>query len=508
MKTLITAPDDCKVFTPVALAKAMAGVLEDAPNLRWLEPCVGQGVFLDALASKGVNPERITAVELDHHDLSGKCGDYIAGEDFLGWSLKSEQQFDRIIGNPPFLKLHRAHSSVIEAALKIPRLGGGTVPLGANCWYAFVCASLRLLKPKGCLCLVLPSGWEYANYAGDLRNRMPGMFSRFEIVRSDRSFFDGILDGCVVLIAEGYREPCTKPLRFEFPNLDAVIRHLNSPRRHISTTGDHGAPSNIVTPGLVRFGEVARVRIGAVTGDTKYFLLDEDRRVELGLGVEDVKPVLTRAKHLARPQVDLAYWRKLREEGERVWLFWPKPRPGRRTNAVERYLDEGKRRECHTRQKARDREVWFRTNINPPADGFMSGMTSVGPWLCLNKNRELTATNTLYTVHFRKRRPLREKAAWALSLLCSTVANQYDEIGRCYSKGLLKFEPRDVMSLMLPTPTDMSDIAIEVYLAVIEDLLAGKVGRAREVAERFVLQGRKPSVSSPRSLKPSAPSVS
>ena len=187
--TAVTAPKECKVFTPPALAKAMAGVLEDGPKCRWLEPCVGKGVFLDALVGMGIDPGRITAVELDRHDLSGKCGEYHPGTDFLIWSLDTEARFDRIIGNPPFLKLHRAHDAVIQAALRIERPGGGTVPLRANCWYAFLCACLKLLKPHGGLCLILPAGWEYADYATDLRRTLPLCFARFEVVRGARSFF-------------------------------------------------------------------------------------------------------------------------------------------------------------------------------------------------------------------------------------------------------------------------------------------------------------------------------
>jgi hypothetical protein len=493
----LTAPPECKVFTPTRLAEAMAGVLPDAPGLRWLEPCVGQGVFLDALVTAGVERERITAVELDKHDLEAKCGSYFPGTDFLAWSLDTEKRFDRVIGNPPFLKLHRAHRTVVEAALKVPRPGGESVPLGSNCWYAFVCAALRLLRPAGGMCLVLPSGWDYADYATDLRKRLPQMFSRFEVVRSDRSFFDGILDGCVVLIADGFGRPCEQQLRFEFSELEGVIKHLHSPARPGEA---NRGERRLGEEGGVRFGDIARVRIGAVTGDANYFLLDEDRRTELGLGLQDVCPVLTRARHLSRHEVRVRDWERLRDSAERVWLFRPGHRPGRRPKAVVDYLRAGERQKCHTRQKTRNRETWFRTPLNPAADAFMSGMTSVGPWLCLHRSRTLTATNTLYTVHFAGRPTLGEKAAWSLALLSTTVAGQYEDVGRCYSKGLLKFEPRDVMALKVPRPVDTTAQAVAVYQLAVENLLADRVDRAREIAEAFVRRGRPPTASSERAL--------
>ena len=150
------------------------------------------------------------------------------------------------------------------------------------------------------------------------------------------------------------------------------------------------------------------------------------------------------------------------------------------------YLAEGLQRGSHMRQKTREREEWHSTEINPPADGFLSGMTSMGPWLCLNRAGSLTATNTLYTVHFRARLRLHERAAWALALLSSTAAAQHAAVGRNYSKGLLKFEPRDVMALLVPSPVDVTARAVEVYHRVVDDLLAGKADRARAAAEAYV----------------------
>ena len=130
----------------------------------------------------------------------------------------------------------------------------------------------------------------------------------------------------------------------------------------------------------------------------------------------------------------MANWESLRDRGERAWLFWPRPRPGRLPQAIKRYLAAGLDRETHKGQKTSERDLWYLTEINPPADGFMSGMTSVGPWICLNRASDLTATNTLYTIHFHDRLRWGEQAAWALSLLCATAQSQYDSIGRSLFK--------------------------------------------------------------------------
>src|SRR5262249_10078621 len=118
----------------------------------------------------------------------------------------------------------------------------------------------------------------------------------------------------------------------------------------------------------VAFGDVARVCIGAVTGDSRYYLLSEGERIEHRLPLADVRPVLTRARHVRVPFVDRAHWDRLRDEGERVWLFWPRNCPGRRPAAVAQYLRMGIEGGCHLRDKARTRSPWFRTRLSTRPD--------------------------------------------------------------------------------------------------------------------------------------------
>ena len=485
---MLTAPTDCKVFTPPALAEAMAATLPNRPGDRWLEPCVGKGVFLEAMSWGGVSADQVTAVDLDHHEgVEALCNEYLSGVDFLAWAVATESRFDRIIGNPPYLSLHRAPGPVKAAAYRVPRPGGGYVPPVSNCWYAFLCASIRLLRPDGGLCFVLPAGWEYADYARDLREWIPNSFRKFELVRSAKSMFDDVLDGCVVLIADGFARPNSHRSRREAGSLSGVVELLRALPTSINGAGEgFGHASKRSSEGQVRFGEVARVRIGLVTGDAKFFLMSESRRQELRLPEDTVVPVVTRARHLGSPWIDLKSWRCLRDADERAWLFYPSDRSVKISKAVTEYVAAGKELGCHLRQKTREREQWFRATALPPADGFMSGMTTDGPWICLNRMRGLTATNTLYAVHFLKRLSLGEKAAWSLALMSSAVADQHARIGRAYSKGLLKFEPKDVMALRVPVPQQTGTAALQTYERAVIELLTGDRACARSLADTFI----------------------
>ncbi len=481
----LTAPDECKVFTPEPLARAMAKLLPDRQAARWLEPCVGEGVFLRALAEVGVRPERVTALELDRHaGPAGLCGRYLPGTDFLDWALTTDERFDRVIGNPPFLPLHRLPAPIRDAALRTGRPGGGKMPYKANCWYAFLSAILRLLNPGGGVCLVLPSGWEYADYAADVRVLLPRVFAEVEVYRSNVSFFRNVLDGCVVLVADGFGIP-NRSLRYQaFATPDELVRALGVREAH--PTGKEVTAPVVNAAPLVRFGEVARVRIGAVTGDAHYFLLSEPRRKQLGIPEADVRPVLTRARHLKEATIDVRHWDLLRNSGERVWLFWPAVRPGQRAKGVAKYLQAGIAAGCPDIEKVRARDPWYHTKLPPPPDAFLSGMTHHGPWLCLNRMPSLNATNTLYTVQFLKRLAVGEQAAWALSLISSAVVCQHRKIGRWYSDGLLKFEPKDVMNLLVPRPSTAGGSALQVYRRAVSAMIRGDSATARDLADSFI----------------------
>src|SRR4051812_10124613 len=98
----------------------MVKALADGPTVEWLEPCVGEGVFISALAALGVEPDRITGLDLNS-EPGGQDGlsKTSRGIDFLAWAMSTTQRFDRIVGNPPFVGLSKLDSELQKAALSV-----------------------------------------------------------------------------------------------------------------------------------------------------------------------------------------------------------------------------------------------------------------------------------------------------------------------------------------------------------------------------------------------------
>lgn len=487
------APESCKVYTPRPLAKAMVEALGDSPGLTWLEPSFGQGIFLDVLRAGGVNKRRITAVDLDTKTApSDRLATTFRGKDFLQWSRQTQRRFDRIVGNPPYIPLSGLASSVQDAALMIQAPGDLTIGLGGNTWCAFVCASLRLLKPKAAISFVLPAAWDYADYASALRKSIASMFERFSVYRCLAPMFEDVQDGSVVIVGLGFGLPNVRTIRREFDHPEDLISALSGrqPGRadntrvedcSRTTEGSRGSPGN-----RIRLEDVLQIGLGGVTGDASYFLMTEEQRLSRGLPRSVMKPVLSKARHLTSAHITRDQWKALCASGERIWLFCP-PDGMADHPAVRDYLAlDPKVGGCNRKAyKIRNRDPWYRTPLPARIDGFLSGMSSLGPCIFFRAMPRLTATNTLYTIRFRRRLPEQHRYAWALALLTTRVRKSLGKACRVYADGLRKYEPADIGSLVIPKPK-RSRGSKPAYLRAVGLLLRGKLDESARIANRFV----------------------
>ncbi len=441
-------PKVCNVYTPEPLAKAMVQTIGDHPKAIWLEPCVGKGAFLNTLSGRGIPRNRIFAIDLSKSsEPSDSLARTLRGTEFLSWSLKTTRRFDRVVANPPYINLDHVPNAIKKAALKVRGVDGKNIRQGSNCWAAFLSACVNLLNPGGSLCFLLPSAWDYANYAAIIREQLPKQFRIFEVHRSREPLFETVRDGCVVLIARGYKQTHQVMLRSEYEYSAELIEGLNS-RKSVS-----GKDARVSTKAHLQrnddqysiLGDIIDIRLGGVTGDSKYFLLTESERAKLKLPVDSLRPVLSRSRHLISSEITEKEWGSLRANGERVWLFDPPPRTLGHP-AVSSYIKLAPEAGgCHQgRVKIEGRKIWYRTMLPRHVDGFISGMTSLGPWIAFCKMPRLTASNTLYTVEFRKRQTKDEKAAWAISLLIS-LQTRRNGSARIYPEGLCKYEPGDLL---------------------------------------------------------------
>lgn len=473
----------CKVYTPDPLARGITGALADAPSAMWLEPSHGGGAFLQAIANLGVPPDRIRAVDLDRTECAADgLARTVRGVDFLSWSLRTTERFDRVVGNPPYLAISQLPRSLRETAACITDFDGLPIGSCANTWYAFVVCAVRLLRDGGSLGFVLPSSAEYAEYSSALRGAIHDQFASLEVLRCKRPLFDNVQEGTVVVLARGYKRG---PLRFRrriFQTAEKLVRALETDVSHQLRSCNVTGP--VEARDTVLFSDIADIRLGGVTGDSRFFLLSDETRLEYSLPRVSCTPVVSRARHLSTPVLTQDDWDNLRCSGERVWLFNPRPRDLEENANVRHYADltfqcGGCNRSGY---KVSRRVPWYRTPLPPKPHGFLSGMSQHGPWICLNEFAPLNATNTLYVVRFRPTIRPAQRQAYALSLLSSPVRTQLRKAARRYADGLIKYEPGSISNLRLPT-TPVIDITPAMYHEAVHALLIGRRRAASDIAD-------------------------
>jgi adenine-specific DNA-methyltransferase len=479
-------PLACKVYTPSALASAIVRALGDAPTAQWLEPSVGRGAFVEALALRGVSRSRIRAIDIDRmQQPADRSACTLRGRDFFAWARRTDERFDRIVGNPPFVAFDALTPFLRRSASRAPVPSFARITAGGNYWHAFLCVSLALLKPGGSIGFVLPAAWEYADYGRELRSGVRRHFSSLEVHRCQQPLFDSAKDGSVVVIARGYAAAAAPKhvMHGVHRTRESLIHALNQQR----PTNTDVRLISCAARGVEgrRVGDLLRIGIGAVTGDATYFLLTEERRNELQLPRTSVRPVLTKAKQLTASIMNKATWEKLLEGGQRIWLFRPSEL-NKEHPAVKKYLRLSRQNGGCDRSafKVRMRAPWYRAHIPCRCDAFLSGMSQSGPWLCLNQMKGLIATNTLYIVSFREQMSLRERCALALTLQTSSVSDQLVDRRRVYPQGLIKFEPRDLLDVRVDVPERVVG-ARATYAQVTRRLIDRDIAGARELADRW-----------------------
>jgi hypothetical protein len=125
----------------------------------------------------------------------------------------------------------------------------------------------------------------------------------------------------------------------------------------------------------------------------------------------------------------------------------------------------------------------------PTPHAFMTGMGTRGPWMCFNRMKGLTATNTLYTIRFHGSITEIQRYGLALSLLSSPAQRQIRRIGRSYADGLVKYEPGALLKLELPSFTVSPNLKT-LYGKAVKALLKGDRIASRHLADSALINSQ------------------
>jgi adenine-specific DNA-methyltransferase len=457
-------------YTPPDLAEFLVRWVKEINPAKILEPSCGDGVFFSAINSVGgLKRAEVLGFELNAVEAAKSRNKLEKGtvksSDFLKWAaarLSDPEKFDAVLGNPPFVRYQYLPSEFQECSAQI----FGQLDCGftkhTNAWVPFILASLALLRPGGRLAMVVPAEIIHVMHAQSLRSYLGRECRRLVIIDPEELWFDGTLQGAVLLLAEKRRAESDKSQGVGIYSVrDREFLKLSPAEVFAAPNAINGktvagkwtrALLNPATRSLLdgleehehvhRFNDVASVDVGIVTGANKFFLVDDDT-VERYKLHQWAHPMFGRSEHCPGVIYDDRQRQANVKVGNPTNFLWFDQEAPKSAN-VREYIRSGELEELHTRYKCRIRSPWYTV---PSVYSTQIGMLKRShhmPRLILNKAGAYT-TDTAYRIRSKV-----EAEQLVSSFLNPLTALSAELEGRHYGGGVLELVPSEIEKMLIP----------------------------------------------------------
>lgn len=435
-------------------------------GLRLLEPSAGEGGFLRGLEGHALSDriDDVTAVELIPNEaakaeaaLSSTSidGRVITGS-FLSPACRDLAEFDVAVGNPPFVRFQFVSPedrSGVEYLTKDHDIELAGV---SNLWIPVFLSALSRLRDGGVFSFIVPAECFTGLSARAVRRWLAEHATELRVDLFPPKSFPGVLQEVVILsgkITRGAAHGAKVTVHDHL--LQDTWRHVleaDEPTwtglllrpEHLTALGEA-----IASPGVHRFGDVARLQVATVTGANEYFSLTDASRSAHNLQ-EWTRPLLARVRHARGLDFSPAEMTANAEAGLPAWLLDTSLGTSEITDSVggARYIERGEREALHERYKCRIRSPWHRVPVVKPGELMLSKRSHRFPRLIRNSADAVT-TDTIYQGSLCPAfagRSLDVVGSFHNSLTLLS-AEMY---GRSFGGGVLELVPSEVRSLLVP----------------------------------------------------------
>ncbi|WP_374057194.1 class I SAM-dependent DNA methyltransferase [Pseudomonas syringae pv. atrofaciens] len=470
-------------YTPGFLSKLLCCWAIRDKNQVVLEPSFGGCTFLEEISSRflmlgsnsplknvyGCDIDKNAFLKLESLEIVGFENNFLE-EDFLllEHTVFCAGKADVVIGNPPYIGNSQIGSVQRKALDKWKSIYGFEIDARSSLWVYFFIHSLSFLKEGGRLAFVLPGSFLSADYAKRVHGILKENFSNCLIVSlAERIFIsEGAEERTVILLADGFKEDalCNGMLKFAHaPTLSCLPELFSRWETNRSVFYDFdsvGIGSFVERSATQKFldlsrripnielGSLAKVSIGIVTGDTKFFIKSLSDWRELDVSEDFLKFVVPKIRGISGLNLTKAQVQSLVNSNLRCLLLNTE-KENLSTNVLL-YLSRYplKKRELATYTK---RSIWHQPDDHRIPDGFFTFLTHNGPRLVLNDAR-VNCTNSVHRMFFKEKVDVVTSKLIALSMLSTFTQIHAEIIGRPCGSGALKLEPKDALQLKILYP--------------------------------------------------------
>jgi adenine-specific DNA methylase len=466
-------------YTPDEVAETLLQWAIRHESDRLLDPSCGDGRFIRGHRnSVGIEQDEAAA----RHAIGRAPAALVHEGEFFAWAANTVERFECAAGNPPFIRYQTFKGAVRERALQLCAGAGAAFSGLSSSWAPFLVATATLLKPDGRMAFVVPAEIGHAPYVAPLLEFLAAHFAVLHVIAVREKLFPDLSEDCWLLYAEGFGKR-TDEIRFTPLRSFAPMRRPPRSFLRVSVSEWRSAWGCRLRPYLMssdardlyrevvsdrrtrRFGELATIGIGYVTGANDFFHLRPSQAVHWDIAERFLQPTVRNGRALPSRLTTATVERWRRDDEQMLLLKLPKS--GVLPASVRRYLDSEGGQEARTAYKCRVREPWYSVPDVRCPDFILTYMSGLEPSLVRNE-ANCSCTNSVHGVHLLN--------ADSEGLLAAAWLSPFTRLsceieGHPLGGGMLKLEPREAGRIALPAPAALArvrrDDALEDALATL-----------------------------------------
>ena len=466
-----------------------------------LEPSCGDGVFLEEIRNGGYKYKSITAVEIDPIEAEktrkiSLSKNNVVIADFHEFSLETNQKFDLVIGNPPYIRYQffdrkqqqMADNIFTNAHLKYSKL--------TNAWVSFVIGSSLLLKEKGKIGFVLPAELLQVSFAQQLREFLAHFYNKINIISFKTLVFQEIQQEVILLLCEKNDSDSHLIEHLELKDAQELekldVTTLRSPKKKIDFKSnkwtfyfldqeeidfiEHFQESGVIS----KLGKYAKVEVGITTGSNPFFTVPFSIVKEYNLE-KFAKPLVGRSVQVPSAIFTKNDWLENRKAEARTHLLvFPELSALKNDAGAMRYIKLGEEQGINKGYKCGIRDEWQMVPSLRITDALFIRRNNLYPKLIINEAQAYT-TDTMHRVTIKPGIDIRALTASYYNSLSLAFA---EICGRSHGGGVLELMPNEAEEILLPYNPNNSEL-----LDTIDSMIRNKkdISEILEITNKKIL---------------------
>lgn len=457
-------------YTPLQLADAMVELFASQNISTVLEPSCGDGVFLDALQNLNLlnKVDKLTAVEIEPDEAEKVRDRYfefeqiaVYTEDFFDFynHVLGKEQYDLILGNPPYIRYQYLKESQREMQSQILTSHGMKANKLINAWVAFIVACVQLLSEKGKIAFVIPSEILQVAYAEDLRLYLANNLAKITLITFEQLVFPDIEQEVVIFIGEKGEEEkgiCIIEMNDldDFSQLDLAqngfqkLQHVKEKwTKYFVNAEEMDLIQELrADKRFAKFSEYGIINVGITTGNNSYFSITEETSEQYQLS-EVTLPLIGRSSHAHGIYFTTEDWENNKVSGKRARLInFPEIPFDEYPTKHKEYISFGEKNGEHEGYKCSIRDRWYIVPSVWVPDAFFLRRNNFYPKFVLNECNAVS-TDTMHRMKFNDGVDPQN----ILLAYYNSISFAFTEIcGRSYGGGVLEILPGEMGQILLP----------------------------------------------------------